>query len=150
MIRDPFASLEAEHERALAALVRLESAAEGLEADPGSEPDRRMVRQVLDLLNGEVHEHNLKEERALFPLLGEDAPTALFEEEHRTLWALEQELERRLSRSRNDARVATVAREIADHLRAHIQRENDVLFPLARTLLGPGGLEELAQRLERQ
>jgi hemerythrin-like domain-containing protein len=145
--RDPFAVLLTEHEHALAALARLESAAEGLEADPACEPDRRAVRAVLDLLQGPVRDHNEKEERALVPLLGEDAPVAIFEEEHRALWTLEQELGCLLAGPGDDPRVVPVAREIVHHLRSHIQRENEVLFPMARALLGPEGLERLARQL---
>jgi hemerythrin-like domain-containing protein len=34
-----------------------------------------------------------------------------------------------------------------DLLREHIERENEMLFPLARTLLGPEGVALVARRL---
>jgi len=142
--RDPFAVLLAEYEDALTALTRLESAAEGLEADPASEPDRRAVRAILDVLRGAVRDHNEREERALFPLIVDQLPTGVFEEGHRALWTLEEELGRLLDGPGDDPRVASVAREIVDRLRRHIQRENEVLFPMAREALGPGGVQHLA------
>jgi hemerythrin-like domain-containing protein len=36
-----------------------------------------------------------------------------------------------------------------DLLGAHIRRENDVLFPMARALLSPAGLAEVMMRLGR-
>ena len=45
-------------------------------------------------------------------------------------------------------RAASAALEIVDLLRAHIARENEVLFPMARGLLGVEGLARVARRLE--
>ncbi len=147
MNRDPFSVLEAEHEDALAALQRLESAAHALQVDPTSEPDRRVVHAVLRILTAAVRDHNKKEEDLLFPLLGDEAPTAIFEEEHRRLWALERELADLLDVA--DPRTSAVALDIVELLRAHIARENEVLFPMARELLGPREMESLAERLSR-
>ena len=118
-----------------------------LQADPTSDEHRRVVGEVLAVLRTAVREHNEKEETTLFPLLGEDAPTAVFEEEHRTLWALERELAVLLTERGSAARVAAVALEIVNLLRGHIGRENAVLFPMARAVLGPAGLELLCRRL---
>lgn len=147
MITDPLGRLEAEHEVALAALERLEHAALELGANGPPEMHLAVAREVHALLAGAVREHNESEERALFPLLGSDAPLGPFLEEHQTLWRLEEHLARAIER-REGAQVADVSLEIVDLLRAHIRRENEVLFPMARAQLGPEGLAAVARELD--
>lgn len=148
MSGDPFRLLEAEHLHALAALARLECAALGLRADPGSANHRCTVREVLGVLTTEVRQHNEKEERELFPLLADEAPTAVFEEEHRRLRMLEREMAQLLDApDQRDPGLAEVALEVVDLLREHISRENEVLFPMARVQLGPEGVKLLGRRL---
>jgi hemerythrin-like domain-containing protein len=45
--------------------------------------------------------------------------------------------------------VPRIARGIVELLRDHIQREEEVLFPMARSLLGDEGLKVAAMRLRR-
>ncbi|MBI4421491.1 MAG: hemerythrin domain-containing protein [Gemmatimonadetes bacterium] len=147
MTGDPFRLLEAEHATALAALEHLERAALGLRSDPDSKEGRAVVREVLALLTTEVRSHNEKEERTLFPMLGLDAPTLVFEEEHRILRSREVELQRLLDWGGAGPALADVALDIVQLLREHIIRENEVLFPVARAVLGPEGIAALARRL---
>ena len=146
MSGDPFAVLEAEHREALVALERMESAAHFLEFDPDSEPDRRTIAGVLGFLASRVREHNEKEERLVFPLLGAEGPAEVFVEEHRTLWDLETDLQRQLEAG--DPAMAATALEIVALLRSHIERENLVLFPMARASLGRKDLQDLARNLD--
>jgi hemerythrin-like domain-containing protein len=124
---DPIRRFEEEHEVALAAQFAV-------------------VREVHGLLCGAVRQHNEDEERALFPALGDEAPLGPFLEEHQTLWQLEERLARALDH-REAEEVAHVSLEIVDLLGGHIRRENDVLFPMARTLLGADGLAAVMARL---
>ena len=89
MTTDPIRRFEEEHTVALAALDRLEAAAEALRSGARAEPQLAIAREVHGLLCGAVRQHNEDEERALFPVLGESAPLAPFLEEHETLWSLE-------------------------------------------------------------
>lgn len=146
MNADPLLQFEAEHEVALTALERLERAAEALRESGPAEPHFATAREVHGLLCGAVRQHNEAEERALFPVLGEDAPLGPFLQEHEILWSLEAELGRALERA-DRAGAARVALEIVDLLRIHIRRENEVLFPMARALLGAEGLAIVARRL---
>ena len=143
---DPIRRFEEEHEVALAALVRLERAGEALRGSEPSEQHFATAREVHGLLCGAVRRHNEDEERALFPVLGEDAPLGPFLVEHEILWRLESDLAGALDRN-DRARVARLALEIVDLLRTHIRRENEVLFPMARALLGADGLAIVAGRL---
>jgi len=146
MNADPIRRFEEEHEIALAALARLEQAARALRHGGPVEPQFAVAREVHGLLCGAVRQHNEDEERALFPALGDEAPLGPFLEEHQTLWRLEEDLARALDH-REAEKVARVSLEIVDLLGAHIRRENDVLFPMARALLGPDGLAEVMVRL---
>jgi hemerythrin-like domain-containing protein len=143
---DPLSRFEAEHEEALDALARLETAALGLRRGEPAGPHLAGAHAIHSILTTAVKAHNEAEERALFPLLRGEAPTAVFVEEHTTLRDLERRLERALAAG-DAGRVATAALLIVDLLRAHIARENEVLFPMARELLGAAGLAELARRL---
>jgi hemerythrin-like domain-containing protein len=149
MNADPIRRFEEEHDVALAALDRLEAAAEGLRSGAPAEPHFAAAREVHGLLCGAVRQHNEDEERALFPVLGEDAPLGPFLEEHETLWKLEEDLATAIDRADRE-RVARVALDIVDLLRTHIRRENDVLFPMARALLGAEGLAIVARKLDAQ
>ena len=149
MSADPIRRFEEEHEVALAALDRLEAAAEALRGGASPEPHLATAREVHGLLCGAVRQHNEDEERALFPVLGEDAPLGPFLEEHETLWKLEEDLARAIDRADRE-RVARVSLDIADLLRTHIHRENEVLFPMARALLGAEGLAIVARELDAQ
>jgi hemerythrin-like domain-containing protein len=143
---DPLERFEAEHEDALAELNSLEAAALALDAGPSDE-HFEMIRRVHGALAGAVREHNENEELALFPLLGEAAPTEPFVEDHVALRTLERELIDAVER-RDADEAASLSLTIVEKLRDHIERENTVLFPMAREILGAEGLQEVARRLE--
>ncbi len=148
MTADPLVRFSMEHEQALAALDRLERAATALAHGDPAEPHLRTVREVCDTLTTTVREHNENEERALFPLLGEEAPCEPFRQEHVALRELEQRLDTVLEGATPERDIPPIAHALVDLLRAHIQREDEVLFPLARTLLGAEGLERAARLLD--
>jgi hemerythrin-like domain-containing protein len=143
---DPLVRFQAEHQEALMVLLRLEGAALALRRGNDAAANLAPVHEAHAFLSTAVRAHNDNEERALFPLLGDDAPTAVFIEEHRDLRALEAELAR-VARAGDVRRTADVALEMVELLRAHIAREDEVLFPMARERLGPAGLAEVAARL---
>lgn len=149
MTGDPLARFQAEHVEALEALDRLEGAARVLQGGEAPELPLKVVREIYKFLTTAVRRHNYMEEAALFPLLGMNGPPAVFAEEHRDLRLLERRLGRAL-RSAAPARTAPpLAVEFAQRLRAHIQREDEVLFPWARARLGPAGLALVAERCAR-
>jgi hemerythrin-like domain-containing protein len=147
MTGDPLKRFEAEHDAALAALARLEAAALALEGGEPPEVHLATARAVHAELCTAVRAHNEAEEDALFDLMGEDAPTALFVQEHHLLRQMEAELAGAIEADDAARRVPPVALNIVALLRGHIQRENEVLFPMARALLGSAGLAVVARRL---
>ncbi len=144
---DPLRRFEREHDEALEALVRLEDAVRRLVAGPAVPEALDAVRTVHGFLATAVREHNENEEHALFPLLGEDAPCRVFVEEHATLRSLEHQLRDATERSDPAEAVPPIATELIALLRGHIERENTVLFPMARARLGTLGLATVAERL---
>lgn len=144
---DPLRRFEREHVEALAALERLEGAVQSLKRGENPSGHLGAAREVQSFLRTAVREHNENEERALFVCLGEDAPLAPFEQEHRELRVLERRLAAALDGRNPTQEVPPVAAELIDLLRAHIAREDEVLFPMARALLGPEGLARVARRL---
>jgi hemerythrin-like domain-containing protein len=146
-VTDPLVRFSMEHEQALAALDRLERAAVALAARDPAEPHLRTVREVCETLVTTVREHNENEERVLFPLICEDAPCQLFEEEHVALRELEQRLQQALDGPHPERDIPPVAHALVDLLKAHIEREDQVLFPMARALLGEEGLARIARML---
>jgi hemerythrin-like domain-containing protein len=145
-VTDPLERFTAEHREALTVLDRLERAAAGLRGGDDPAAHFAAARHAHAFLAGPVRRHNDSEELALFPLLGDDAPTGVFVEEHGRLRALERELAGAIGAG-DAPRTAAVAVELADLLRAHIAREDEVLFPMARGLLGVEGLARVAARL---
>jgi hemerythrin-like domain-containing protein len=137
-----------EHEQALAALDRLERAAVALDHGDPAEPHLRTVREVGETLTTTVRQHNEDEERVLFPLLGEDAPCEPFRQEHQVLRELEQRLHSALEGPTPERDIPTVAHALVNLLREHIQREDDMLFPMAREMLGVEGLARAAGMLD--
>ena len=95
-----------------------------------------------------MRRHNEAEERALFPFIEDALPAALFVEEHVRLRAFEEALDAALAGGDPARQAVEPALELVALLREHIDRENNVLFPAARALLGTDGLVMVARRLE--
>jgi hemerythrin-like domain-containing protein len=144
---DPLARFAAEHREALAALDRLERAAAALAAGGPAEAPLRTVREVRETLCTTIRAHNESEERALFPWIDDALPCEPFRQEHRTLRELERRLDDALAGTRPERDVPPVARTLAELLRDHIRREDEMLFPAARELLGAEGLERVRRLL---
>ncbi len=147
---DPIQRFEEEHQHALGELEKLEDAARALAAGaPSDVEDAQLeaVRAAHEFLSTAVREHNENEELALFSVLGEEAPTEPFVEDHVALRAMERRLLSAID-ARDPTEIAAAGLAIVDVLRDHIDREDNALFPMARELLGPEGLLEVARRLE--
>ncbi len=101
-------------------------------------------------LSGEVAHHFRLEEEALFPLLGrhlgtDAGPLAVMNAEHEEFRSLLARLQE-LVAGGQIAEQAACARELIELLRAHIAKEDGVLFPMAERLLAPAERGELASR----
>ena len=148
-VQDPFGIFEEEHRHALAQLEWLEQAIDGLGGGRNLDDNLGQVRRAHAFLSSAVRAHNEHEEQALFPYLGDEAPTQLFIQEHGRLRELERELLAALEHDDAPNRVIEPAREVIDLLRAHIHREDEALFPMARAMLGSDGTARVARELDR-
>ncbi len=147
-MEDPLQRLEAEHDEALEILESMEAAVFSRSGGASETEFLATLRDEYAFLSTVLRRHNEDEERALFPVLGDRAPTGLFVAHHSTLRGLEAELLDALD-ARNAQAAAYAALSIVQLLRSHIERENTALFPTARRLLGRDGLAEVARRLQR-
>jgi hemerythrin-like domain-containing protein len=147
-MKTPTATLRDEHVLILQALGVLEAAAtrdeRGLAIPQGWWP--RLIAWLRTFADGN---HHAKEERALFPALvtagvpAEGGPIAVMMEEHVEGRALLQIMAGGEASSRRAA-----ARRYIDLLRAHIDKENSILFPLADEVLDAAALSALGRQFE--
>lgn len=106
--------------------------------------------EFLAFLQDEVREHFALEEDFLFPALAHhrtlaQGPLAVMEAEHEEFRALVAALAVALRAGSAEGAV-TAAGEIIALLRAHIDKEDHVLFPLARRILSAAELDEVDDR----
>jgi regulator of cell morphogenesis and NO signaling len=120
-------------------------------------------RSILDELSeirheiqGEVLSHFREEELALFPVLGRHidssaGPIAMLMEEHARFRQLELEFEEALASLeaglRDDwaEKLCVAGDEIGRLLPPHIEKEEQVLFPMAESMLGEGEWAEVGR-----
>jgi hemerythrin-like domain-containing protein len=159
----PIQTLLDEHrviEQVLACLAQMAQRAEReqrLEAEPAREAVE-FFRQFADRC------HHGKEEQKLFPMMEArgfspaEGPTAVMREEHVQGRALLSAIADAIDAAAAGgvtgvAEFARASAEYAQFLQAHIDKEDQVLFPMAERVLGPSGLGDLAasfDHVERQ
>jgi hemerythrin-like domain-containing protein len=148
-VTSPTEILREEHVLILRALAALEVAAARLAAGGALPP--RWWDGMLGWLGAFADRgHHAKEEQALFPALikaGAPAgggPVDVMREEH----ARGRALIRDMADGEPARRAAAAAHEYVGLLRQHIDKENDVLFPLADALLDEGDRWAVRQEFE--
>lgn len=152
----PTQELIAEHNAVLVALQILEKVAGALAAKREQAPEH--LHQLLDLLKGFVDRcHHGKEEDVLFPELErrgvprDGGPIGVMLAEHESgrehVRTMSQALDR-LGHGESDAldAIRERARAYCDLLRSHIQKENNILFPMADRLVP----DDVAARITEQ
>ncbi len=131
-----------EHQVFLRQLVILEDAMTGpSDALPGR------LAAIVETLQAPLEAHADAEENILFPELesrmgGDSGVLPVMISEHRTIQGAVAEIKS----SQDAARARRLAETLIDVLREHIAKEDDLLFPAARELLGPARLKELDTR----
>ncbi|MGQ0553147.1 MAG: hemerythrin domain-containing protein [Planctomycetota bacterium] len=131
------------HEHILERLARLETMARALQRE-GLFAERHLavLGDVLSFLHVAVPMHSTDEERTLFPRLRAalgrapqgSTPMDCLEQEHVQHQALLVALERAVVR-RDLVAVGRAALDLVAEYRTHIAKEEEVLFPWARTVL---------------
>lgn len=143
----PIDALLQEHATILAVLDAAEH--EVLRIEGGGEVHESFWRQYLEFLANYADRcHHAKEEDVLFRelerrgLSHESGPTACMRHEHDEMRMGRNRLAEILTSDDTSALCSAVRGGIAA-LRAHIDKENDVLFPMARDLLDPQATERV-------
>ena len=176
-MRDPIDRLLAEHRELRVEIDRLRGAVADLRAHgdaalPGAMP---RLRSVVAMMAGPLLVHARKEDEALFPAvekaLGEDeGPTSVMRREHaeihdragrfratlRELHEVEhpaivaggERLHRLADRGEGAAALAATGEEIVGLLDVHFEKEEEILFPMARGLLSSGEQDRVAARMD--
>jgi hemerythrin-like domain-containing protein len=163
----PLAILEREHERALEMLGLLRGASLCLKLGtlkPGTPIQERGIdhlTKVLDFFDKDLDLHFRREETVLFSTLEkhigvEQSPTRVLLKEHQEVWRYYEQLKEKLAELQRDGseHSETLAREVQDisrnvehFLQEHIRKENESLFPLAKSLIPKRELEGVPDRL---
>lgn len=147
---DPIDALYDEHEAALRELQRLRTAAQRLD-EPDALPEMETALRFLEV---EIRAHNQWEEDHLFPklelLLGPSGPCEMMRVEHRLLWdhyarvePLVDAAKRGTAGADERAQLTRAALSIVDLLEQHIEKENEVLFPMAKRMLRPADFDAM-------
>lgn len=157
MSKDPIAILMAQHEEGLARLKALSGYIQRVETGEVTGEVLEGIRKATAFINNEVRAHNEKEEELLFPelekVLPPKGPTFVMREEHRRLWEVLEKVEGTLERLEGDKDGAVIdelvasAQFVVQLLSEHINKENSVLFPMARQLLTPEQMATIADRI---
>ena len=144
----------------LANLDRLEDAVAALVAGGDADTAWRDLAGVSAFLAKELERHLVQEEEALFPpmeeVIGETGgPTAVMRVEHVDMRRLSAELAAVVDRVQAEGPTAVPLAELQDTvdelsstLRAHIYKEDNVLFPMADRVLSPQAQQQVAARME--
>ncbi len=153
---DPIAQLLQEHNDALLQLKNLNRAVQAFSQDGYSTKQFRAIKAALKFIEEEVSVHNLKEEKALFPVLERyvEGPTKLMKQDHRRLkkgfYRLSEAIHAvNVSRDSFSAirRLRDVANEVVQSFVNHIHKENYILFPLVQRFLSRDELREIARKM---
>lgn len=130
--------LSQEHQVVLGKLDRLEGSLQG--------PDVSGVEEVLRFMENDLVLHRRKEEEVLFPALAkqigvEGGPIGVMLSEHSTEKELLTDLRAAVDSAKagKDTKdeIRGAAQGILDLLRPHIQKEDNILYPMAEQILSP-------------
>ena len=142
--KDPLEMLKHEHDEGMKHLLALESAAESIKVHGFSAEAFEKIAESIRWMNTEVRRHTEFEEQYLFPLI-EHHMMNLAEQmrgDHRDLWdsfseLLEKvkEVEEGRLHGTSIRDVVSIAFSIVEQMRAHIRRENNVLYPALKQLM---------------
>ncbi|MEE9554720.1 MAG: hemerythrin domain-containing protein [candidate division Zixibacteria bacterium] len=156
---DPIQKLMAEHKNILIGISLLEVGSNRLESGENVSPE--IFRNLIDFIRNYADKyHHAKEEDILFVRLGkagfpaEEGPIAVMLDEHNQGRSLVTALEN--ANEQYASGESSFTGEIIENalgyiylLRYHIDKENNVLYPMAISLLGKGGIDAMIPDFER-
>lgn len=144
------------HQAGLGKLMEMETAINRIrQGDAASAV--KTLRGLFQFFNGELRVHFSHEEEALFPaisrVIGPMGPVQVMLDEHRILWQAIDELQQALNDYDDEGakaaeRIDRISSNILWTLRSHIEKEDQMLFPMAETQLDRGDKELVTQTME--
>ena len=176
-MNDAIEVLLEEHRQLMIPIRNLERAVESLASrgEAALPAARTVLTEAARMVTTRLLDHARKEDEVLFPALErtfdrDHGPTAVLRAEHQDIAAQAHvfkrtvhELERvehpailaggsalgALASGEGDVtRIVTLARALIGLLEAHFGKEEEILFPMARQMLSPGELLEIAGRMD--
>jgi len=153
---DPIDTLIKQHEEAIELLGRIEEAVASIHDSGFSAKAFAQIADAVELIGLKVRQHCEKEEQYLFPLLEghvKDAPGRL-RIERREIWHAFNDLVGSV-KDVEDGRIhGTTMREliqlahiVVERFKSHIEKENTMLFPMAKRLLTSEDYELLRKEI---
>ena len=147
------ADLMNEHEAIRSAIQILEKMITAIEKN--TSVDKKDIHDFIGFLKEFADKcHHGKEEGLLFPAMiaagvpDRSGPIGVMLAEHAQGRKLIRDMEESISTDVDRIKLAQAAREYANFLRNHIQKENTVLFPMAEKVLTETQLEKLYEGFE--
>jgi uncharacterized protein len=156
----PIRVMMEEHEIILRVLDRLERAALAAQRDGNLDPrapELAIVGEIADMLLA-AEPHHQREEQALFPRLedaGVEGPPHVMRIEHVALREAKHELQALAAAAATTdpqafrERLVGIAGYLVPELRAHIQKENQILYPMALEVLSADAWREVERECDR-
>jgi hemerythrin-like domain-containing protein len=149
---DPIKVLIQEHTEGLQHLAVLENASESIKLNGFSPEAFEQIAETIRWLNTEVRKHTQIEEKFLFPLIDRHMRSLADQVrgEHRDLWDLFNELLQAVKEVEEGhlhgtsiRDIVAIAKSIVQLLRAHVRREDTMVFPAVKQLLTKNEYDEL-------
>jgi DUF438 domain-containing protein len=137
----PIAVFVEEHERILGFVDRLDDLIEQYRDDVGTPRARDVALEIAGIARNllDAKPHHDREEAVLFAAMerrGVAMPPRVMRMEHRELHALEVKLAAAVAVEHPDSEeIAEAGGSLSSHLRDHIAKENEVLYPMALDVL---------------
>lgn len=177
MLKDPIERLLAEHAELQRRFAPLRAAVRDLGSGGPQALEAALpaLREVSRVMSTELIAHARREDEIFFPaverVLGEgNGPTAVMREEHAdihrgadrfrdTLRELHEvdhpaivaggeRLRSLIERGGNAGKLRALCSDLLDQIDRHFEKEEQVLFPMSRELLGARALEDVAREME--
>lgn len=140
--------LESDHEKILEKLKELESAA------AETLVNKNKIEDFLSFVRDFAEPHHQKEEKVLFPALenkgipNEGGPIGVMLFEHETERNFMKELAGALENN-DEGKIKEISQTIVALLRDHIDKENNILYPLAKNILTDDELADMGALCEK-
>ena len=146
-------TLGEEHRRVWPLLDNLASIAESLSPGSADEASIRRCAEAVQKIEDELDIHLLREEKILFPPLEaflprDSGPLAVMLAEHEDLRSDKAKMKELLTAGPGaSASLRETALRFVSVLKAHIQKEDNILFPMAEMHLSASDKERIAREL---